>query len=155
MKSPPAGWPRISSCVFYDDPQAAIDWLCQAFGFEVRLKVEGDNGEIVHSELELAEGLIMVGGTGRSDAGKEAYQAKQASPKGHGGINTQSMCVHIDDVDAHCAHARKSGGVINREPATDDYGEDYWADRTYGCVDPEGHQWWFIQRMRTGEPKGA
>jgi len=41
-------------------------------------------------------------------------------------------------------------GII-REPRTDDYGDDYWADRTYGALDPEGHLWWFMQRMR--EPK--
>ncbi len=41
MKPTPSGWPRLSSSVFYDDPRAAIDWLCRAFGFEVRLKVEG------------------------------------------------------------------------------------------------------------------
>jgi len=29
-----------------------------------------------------------------------------------------------------------------------DYGDDYWADRSYGCLDPEGHSWWFTQRIR-------
>jgi uncharacterized glyoxalase superfamily protein PhnB len=53
MKPPPQGWSRMSASVFYDDPAAAIEWLCQAFGFELQLKVEGDGGEIVHSELKL------------------------------------------------------------------------------------------------------
>jgi len=39
MKKTPLGWPRISVAVFYDDALAAIDWLCRAFEFEVRLKV--------------------------------------------------------------------------------------------------------------------
>ena len=39
MKSPPKGWPRISSSVFYDDAAAAIAWLVRVFGFEVQLKV--------------------------------------------------------------------------------------------------------------------
>jgi uncharacterized glyoxalase superfamily protein PhnB len=42
------------------DAAAAIDWLCDAFGFEVRIKVEGENGRIEHSELTYGEGLIMV-----------------------------------------------------------------------------------------------
>ena len=33
---------------------------------------------------------------------------------------------------------------------TTDYGDDYWSDRSYRAMDPEGHQWWFMQRMRTG-----
>ncbi len=61
MKPPPEGWPRISSAVFYNDASKAIDWLCEVFGFDVRLKVEGEGGRIEHSELVFGEGLIMVG----------------------------------------------------------------------------------------------
>jgi uncharacterized glyoxalase superfamily protein PhnB len=25
---------------------------------------------------------------------------------------------------------------------------EYWADRSYGALDPEGHMWWITQRMR-------
>lgn len=49
-------WPRISSCLFYADAAAAIDWLCRVFGFEVRLKCAGEDGEIDHSELVLGDG---------------------------------------------------------------------------------------------------
>jgi uncharacterized glyoxalase superfamily protein PhnB len=136
----------MSQSVYYQDPAAAIDWLCRAFGFEIRLKVEGDAGEIVHSELTYGEGLIMVGG----GHGEEDWRALMKSPKDLGGANTQSVCVFVDDVDAHCAHARSSGARIVREPTTSDYGDDYWSDRSYGALDHEGHLWWFMQRMRTG-----
>lgn len=148
MKPTPAGWPRLSQSIYYEDPRAAIDWLCEAFGFEVRLKVEGENGSIEHSEVTFGEGMVMVGGTGRTDAGKEAWQATQKSPKQLGGANTQAVCIFVDDADAHCERARKAGGKIVREPETNDYGEDYWADRSYGVLDPEGHLWWFMQRVR-------
>ena len=62
MKPTPEGWPRISSGLYYRDPATMIDWLCRAFGFEPRLRVEDDEGRIVHSELTYGEGLIMVGG---------------------------------------------------------------------------------------------
>jgi len=152
MKPPPAGWPRISACVFYADPKAAIDWLCQAFGFEVRLKVEGPDGTIVHSELTFDGGLIMVGGTGRRDPGREAYQPFLHSPHDLNGAVTQALCLFVDDVDAHCHRARTIGAAIFREPRTDDYGEEYWADRTYGAKDLEGHLWWFMQRVRDARP---
>jgi uncharacterized glyoxalase superfamily protein PhnB len=150
MKPTPPGWPRMSTSVHYRDPAAAIDWLCSAFGFELRLKVEDDRGQIVHSELGFAEGLVMVGGTGRSDPGKEAWQSLQRSPRDVGGGHTQSVCIFVDDADAHCEVARARGARIVREPRTDDYGDDYWADRSYGCLDPEGHLWWFMERVRTG-----
>lgn len=150
-KPTPKDWPRISSSLFYDDAPAAIDWLCEAFGFEVRLRIEGEGGRIEHSELDYGEGLIMVGST---DKGRDALHALPTrSPKSMDGFVSQALCIVVDDADAHCEHARKAGATIAAEPSTQDYGEDYWSDRTYRAVDPEGHQWWFMQRVRNkGEP---
>lgn len=148
MKNTPPGWPRISASVYYDDPSAAIDWLCKAFGFELRLRVDDDAGRIVHSELTFGDGLIMVGGTEAVKEERASYQHLFRSPRGLGNINTQNLCIFVDDVDAHCAVARAAGGEIFRELSTSDYGDDYWSDRTYGVLDPEGHHWWFMQRMR-------
>ena len=41
--------------------------------------------------------------------------------------------------------------AIFDEPKVHDYGEDHWADKSYGATDPEGHHWWFTQRVR--DPK--
>ena len=144
MKNPPPGWPRISTGIYYVDAARAIDWLVRAFGFEVRLRIEGDDGRIEHSELTFHGGLIMVG-----DAEKASLKngARRASPQSLGGANTQQMCIHVDDVDAHCARARTAGAKITREPVTTDYGAEYWIDRSYEAEDPEGHRWFFMQRM--------
>ena len=152
MKAPPPGWPRISASIFYDDPAAAIDWLCRAFGFEVRLLVEGEGGRVEHSELVYGEGLVMVGCSGSDE---RPGQRQMVSPRATQGGNTQVLCVVVDDVDAHCAHARAVGAQIFREPETNDYGADYWTDRSYGAIDPEGHQWFFLQRLRDPQPAHA
>jgi len=144
MKPTPSGWPRLSSSVFYDDPRAAIDWLCRAFGFEVRLKVEGENGVIHHSELCFGEALVMVSGTG----GKEPWQSIYRSPRAVGFV-TQANALFVDDVDAHHQRAAAAGAKVLRALETNDYGEEYWADRSYGALDLEGHLWWFMQRMRS------
>jgi uncharacterized glyoxalase superfamily protein PhnB len=145
-KPTPAGWPRISSAVFYEDPGVAIDWLCRTFGFEVRLKIQGESGEIVHSELTFGEGLIMVGTAGGRT--ERTIPVPSRSPRAIDGGNTQCLCVFVDDVDAHCADARAAGAEILEEPETHDHGEPYWADRTYRARDLEGHQWWFMERVR-------
>ena len=146
MKPTPPGWPRISAGVRYRDAAKMIDWLCEAFGFEVRLKVEGEGGKIEHSELTFGDdGLIMVGA---EDSGeKRRFPIDQVSPLTANG-NTQNLMVFVDDVDAHCAKARQAGARIVDEPSLHDYGDDYWADRSYGAMDPEGHLWWFTQRIR-------
>jgi len=143
MKPTPEGWPRLSAAVFYDDAAGAIDWLCRAFGFTVRLKVAGEQGRIEHSELTYGEALVMV-----AQAGARPGRPHPRSPRSIGGANTQSLMLFVDDVDAHCAQARAAGARIFEEPAVHDYGADYWTDRSYGAVDVEGHHWWFTERLR-------
>jgi uncharacterized glyoxalase superfamily protein PhnB len=143
MKPTPPGWPRISSALYYDDASEAIDWLCRAFGFQVRIKVESDGGKVEHSELEYGDGLIMV-----ADNSKSAKFPQVKSPSQVGGANTQNMMVYVDDVESHCRRAREAGAVIVSEPTTVDYGEEYWSDRGYECKDIGGHHWWFYQRLR-------
>ncbi|MEZ4381334.1 MAG: VOC family protein [Nannocystaceae bacterium] len=146
MKNPPPGWPRISSSVFYEDPAAAIDFLCDAFGFELTIKIEGEGGRIEHSELVYGGGMIYCGSVGGKSG--RATVLPGVSPRSLGGRVTQAMAIFVDDADAHCARARARGATIVDEPTTHDYGDDYWADRTYRAVDPEGHHWWFMQRVR-------
>jgi uncharacterized glyoxalase superfamily protein PhnB len=143
-KPTPKGWPRISSGVYYQDANKAIDWLCEAFGFEVRLKVQGEGGRVEHSELVFGDGLIMVGEESR----QKDKQRPLVSPRSAGGANTQAMMIFVDDCDAACARARAAGGTIASEPKVSDYGEDYWADKTCEVVDPEGHLWWLTERVR-------
>ncbi|HEX5063307.1 MAG TPA: VOC family protein [Kofleriaceae bacterium] len=145
-KPPPKDWPRMSASVFYSEAAKAIDWLCNAFGFEVQLRVEGEAGRIEHAELVLAGALITTGDVPRKD------REWRRTPKEAGGC-TISLCFYIDDVDAHCERARKAGAVIAQEPKTTDYGDDYWVDRSYGCFDPEGHHWWFMQRIKDNPRK--
>jgi uncharacterized glyoxalase superfamily protein PhnB len=149
MKKTPPGWPRISSSLCYVEAAKAIDWLCNAFGFEIRLKVEGEGGRIEHSELAYGEGLIMVGQ--QSVSAEKEDRGFSKSPLSVGGANTQNIFIYVDDVEAHCARARAAGAVIVTEPKTSDYGEDYWTDRSYQARDFEGHHWWFAQRLR--DPK--
>jgi uncharacterized glyoxalase superfamily protein PhnB len=146
MKPTPAGWSRISSSLYYRDAAAMIDWLCKAFGFELRLKVQGEDGGIEHSELTFSDdGVIMVG---RERTGEHRrFDTAMLSPLTAGG-NTQGLMLYVDDVDSHCERARAAGARIVAEPELHDYGSDYWADRSYGCIDPEGHLWWISQRIR-------
>jgi uncharacterized glyoxalase superfamily protein PhnB len=144
MKPTPKGWPRLTSSATYQDANAAIDWLCKAFGFEVRLKIDGDGGVVEHSELTYGEALFFIADERRQMDKERPFR----SPKSIGGYCTQAMMLFVDDVDAHCAHAKANGAKIVREPTVSDYGEEYWTDKSYGVLDLEGHQWWFCQRLR-------
>ena len=146
MKPAPANWSRFASAVVYQDAAAAIDWLCRAFGFTVRIKVEDAQGRVAHSELCYGEGIIMVAQEAGSSS--HGWSAAMRSPRSIGGACTQSVMFYADDVDAHCVHARSQGARILQEPTTQDYGADHWSDRAYAALDPEGHLWWISQRLR-------
>jgi uncharacterized glyoxalase superfamily protein PhnB len=62
------------------------------------------------------------------------------------------MFIYVDDVEAHYRRAKEAGAKITHEPSTQDYGEDYWSDRSYGCADIGGHHWWIAQRLRDPKP---
>jgi uncharacterized glyoxalase superfamily protein PhnB len=98
-------------------------------GFTKRFVVPGPDGTIVHSELSLGPGVIMVS-SARPEEGR-------LSPRSLTGVN-QGLCVRIDDPDAHFAHAKAEGAVILQELKDEEYG-----CRGYMAKDPEGHQWYF------------
>ena len=143
---PVPDWPRISSSVHYQDAQKAIDWLCAAFGFQVRIQVPGENGKIMHAELTYGDGVIMVADPNDHHAGAEIRKP----PSAVGGANTQCLFAYVDDVQAHHDRAKAAGARVVEELRENDYGPDYWTDRSYQCVDLGGHHWWFAQRIRTG-----
>lgn len=119
----------IHPCLTYDDAPAAIEWLCRAFGFRARLVVPGPDGTVLHSELSLGSGVVMVSSP-KPEAGR-------FGPRG-GKALAASISVCVPDPDAHCARARAAGAHIVRELRDEEYGA-----RGYGVVDLEGHQWYF------------
>jgi uncharacterized glyoxalase superfamily protein PhnB len=122
--------PTIGPLLWYRDPRAAIAWLEKAFGFECRMVVEGEGGSVIHSELALGDGYIMV--VGPPDGYPNA-----TSPLDLEGRHTASVHIQLaDGIEAHYARARAAGAEINRELAEQPYG-----DTVYTCRDPERHPW--------------
>jgi len=146
MKPTPPGWPRLSSALYCENAREAIAWYQRAFGFTVEIIVDAPDGSVMHSELRYGESIVMVAEGSAERAVRFGVMGR--SPKAIGGANTQNLMLYVDDVDAHCAQARAAGALVTAEPEDHDYGPDYWCDRSYGCVDPDGHLWWFSQRMR-------
>ena len=131
--------PSITPAISYLDPRAALDFLRNAFGFELDLLIEDENGNVAHSQMAYGDGKIMVG---------TEWSANHKSPKSIGGLCTQTVHMHLtENIDAHCETARKSGAEIIAECETQFYG-----DRTYRARDPEGHIWTFSQTVEVMTP---
>ena len=121
----------IIPCLRYRDAAAAIDWLCGTFGFERQLVVPGPNGTIVHAQLSLGGGMIMLGSNHANEYGKLVKQPDEV-----GGAETQTAYVVVDDADAVYARAKSAGAEIVIDIKTEDYG-----GRGFTCRDPHGHIW--------------
>jgi uncharacterized glyoxalase superfamily protein PhnB len=114
----------------YPDVNQAAAWLCDAFGFSVRLRI--GNHRI---QLNVGDGAIVV---------REMRQNEVSAPAGL----RHSVMVRIEDADAHCHHARNQGAQITQEPVTHSYGE-----RQYNAIDFAGYSWTFSQSVADVHPQ--
>jgi PhnB protein len=135
--NPPENMPRITPYLLYEDVAGALEWLGRAFGFRERMRLPGPDGVVVHAEMELADGVVLLGNPG-SD-----YQ----SPKRIGHV-TQNLYIYVDDVDEHFERAKGAGVTILAEPE-----DQFYGDRRYGVEDLEGHHWYFAQHVRDVSPE--
>ena len=132
--------PYLASAVFYQDPKAALLWLEEAFGFEPSMVILDKDGELAHSQMRFGSSILMVG---------TEWSERHRSAKSTGGVNTQTVHVQLEaDIDAHCERARRAGAEILQELETQFYG-----DRTYRAIDPEGHIWTFGQTVEAMAPE--
>jgi uncharacterized glyoxalase superfamily protein PhnB len=126
---------------FYRDPKAALDWLEQAFGFELALLLTDEAGKVGHAEMSFRGCNIGVGGEWE---GPQLGGARMRSPASLDGAGSQFMWVELETgLDAHCERARAAGARIAQDPEDQFYGA-----RTYRALDPEGHVWCFRQAVR-------
>ena len=112
----------------YTNARAAIQWLCQAFGFSERFSVPETGDYVRHAQLSFGANIIMLGSC-RND-GIESPQVL--------GRSTQALCVYVADVDEHFERARAAGAEITSPPQDTDFGF-----REYQVMDLEGHPWTF------------
>ncbi len=116
----------------YDDAPRAIDFLCNAFGFEKYVVFPASGFGAGNAQLRLGSNYVMVGAT---TTDKGALSTPRALAGALGGIY-----VVLDgdtDVDAHFARACAAGAEILCEPQSQQGG------RNYSVADCEGYVWSF------------
>ena len=123
----------VIPCLRYRNAAAAIEWLCETFGFEKNLVVPGDGDEIVHAQLKHGEGMVMLGSATDTEFGRLMKQ-----PDEIGGAETQTAYVVVSDADSIYERAKAAGARIAIEVRDEDYG-----GRGFSCYDLEGHLWNF------------
>ncbi len=133
-QTPPEGYPSVMPYLLYEDSEAALEFLVNAFGFTEKVRMTGDDG---HAEVQMSDGVIMFG----------TPPGDYKNPAQLGG-KTQIVYVYVDDVDAHHARTKQAGAKIVREPE-----DQFYGDRNYAVEDPEGHEWNFGTHVRDVSPE--
>lgn len=108
----------------YADVTEATDWLCNAFGFRVRLRI-GDH----RAQLVFGDGAVIVTQRGDTDAGS-------------GDAVTHSVHVRVEDADCHYEQAARCSARILSPLTGYPFGE-----RQYTAEDLGGHRWTFSQSI--------
>jgi uncharacterized glyoxalase superfamily protein PhnB len=112
----------------YADVGQAVDWLCETFGFTVRLRIGNHR-----AQLNVGDCAIVV-----------------MDRRGNGGTDrAHAVMVRVEDVKQHHAHVSQQIGARVLGPPVDyPYGE-----RQYSVQDPGGHVWTFSQSIADVDPK--
>lgn len=133
---------QIVPMLAYEDGLAAMDWLCEAFGFKEEVRMLADNGKLAHGELIMGNSKIMLASP------TPDYQ----SPKHHRQVCAvtgkwlqvpyiiNGCLVYVDDIRKHYHTAKAHGAVILSEIEEGGPGTRYRAE------DLEGHRWMFMER---------
>jgi uncharacterized glyoxalase superfamily protein PhnB len=126
---PPAA---VSPELVYADVEAAIAWLCEAFGFTVRWQAGGHR-----AQLWAGEGAVVI---------------RDPPPEVEPGAPVPGACssvlVRVEDARAMLERALEHGASRVREVADHPYGE-----RQCTVADPEGHRWTFTQTIADVAPE--
>ena len=120
----------------YEEVDKAIEWLCRAFGFTERLRAAGPGGRIIHAQLSIGDGDLMIGASGA-----------EFRPPRPNEVN-QYVLVRVQDVDGHYDHAKRFGARIVHPPKNMPFGE-----RVYTVEDLAGHRWTFSHPIADVAPE--
>lgn len=122
---------RIIPAMRYRNASEAIEWLCRVFGFAKRAVYAGPDNSIMHAELTLGGGMLMLGSVKDDEYGRLMKQ-----PDEIGGAETRGVNLTVDDADAVCRRAKDAGAAILSDVADKPYG-----GRGFVCRDLEGRIW--------------
>jgi uncharacterized glyoxalase superfamily protein PhnB len=124
----------------YPDVGDATGWLCEAFGFTLRVQIGNHR-----AQLNVGDGAVVLmeqpKGDGRDSRSTVEFRPPRRADLGH-------VMVRVNDVDRHHERARQRGARILRPPADYPYGE-----RQYTVEDLAGHCWTFSQSIADVAPE--
>jgi PhnB protein len=130
----PPGYAGVTPYLIVRDAARAIEFYKKALGAAEVLRLDGADGKVMHAELKIGAGFVMLG--------EEMADMGYKGPLAFGG-SPVSLLVYVPDVDAVFARALEAGAETKRPVA-----DQFYGDRSGAIVDPFGHQWMIATHVR-------
>lgn len=131
----PANVTWASPYITVSDIDNMVSFYQNAFNFEKKEVVPGEDGTSWHGEMKYKDQLIMLGKAG-------AYGGTTKSPKMSGIESPMNLYLYCEDVDQFFKHAIQAGAQALAEPQ-----DMFWGDRMCRLKDPEGYLWCFATHI--------
>lgn len=127
----PAGAPWILPYITVTDVDKAVKFYQNAFNFNVKNLVPGEDGTSWHGEMTYKDQLLMCGKQG-------CYESTTQSPLSSGIESPITLYLYCEDVDKFYKEALSKGALSLSEPEN-----MFWDDRMCRLKDPENYVWCF------------
>ena len=121
----PAGNPSMSPYLICEDAEALIRFVQDAFGGTLLRRFDRPDGSLMHAEIRVDDGVVMVGGG--------ATDARTSAPHVH---------LYLPDAAATYARAIAAGATPVQEPRRGSEDDDLRG----GLRDASGTTWWLATR---------
>lgn len=118
-RSIPEHYSPVMPYMVLPDAEGFVKFIRDVFDAKEVLRVNTDDGSVMHAEYSINGGTVMFGQAG-----------------GEWGPFPCGMFVVVDDVDGLYTKAVENGATGNQEPGDRGYG------RAAGFIDKWGNQWW-------------
>ncbi|MCT7657456.1 VOC family protein [Mycobacterium deserti] len=122
------------------DAAAAIAFYREAFGADELVRNHAPDGRIMHSELLICDGRLLV----VDEFGGDDLRAPTGA-----NATTVRLHLYVADVDAVFERALAAGANPVRAPAV-----EFWGDRYAVIRDPMGHLWSLATQVDELSPGG-
>jgi PhnB protein len=114
VKPIPDGYPILAPYLAIRDAAKAIEFYKKAFGATERMRMPGPEGKVMHAEIEIAGGFLMLC--------DEFPEWGMFSPQ-HLNGSPVVLHIYVKDVDAVFAQAEKAGCNVVMPPKDQFYGD--------------------------------
>ncbi|MDX2001651.1 MAG: VOC family protein [Chitinophagales bacterium] len=121
----PQGYQTVMPYLIIRNADQFFDWMQQVFGATEKMRVNNEDGSLMHGELQIDDNNTIMYGQASAEWGE----------------NTGGFFIYVADADATYQKALDKGASSLMEMSDRDYG------RTGGVKDPFGNTWWITTHV--------